>query len=252
MISVKMDMEAQMNSGGRRLWAVADVSVDAGFAPNVALTLQEGMTITGAVSFDGTAPQPQLNRVRVTLGPLGQAMNSSGISTLTATADANGRFTFTGVSPGQYRIRASGAAGWTLKSVMADGKDTLDFPLEVKPGENLGNVNVEFTDKFTDLKGTIQSQLGQPTADFTVIVFSSDSRYWVPLGRRIRSARPSTDGKFSFNGLPAGDYRIAAVTDIEPGAWNDPALLHELMAASLAVRLVEGQAVVQDVRVSGG
>jgi uncharacterized protein (DUF2141 family) len=252
MMQAKMEMEGQMNSGARRLWAVADVSVDGAFTPNVALTLQEGMTITGAVSFDGSAAQPQLNRLRVTLGPLGQAMTSNGVSTVTAAVDTSGRFTFTGVSPGLYRVRATGAAGWTLKSVMAEGKDTLDFPLEVKPGENLTNVNVEFTDKFTDLKGTIQSQLGQPTADFTVILFPSDSRYWVALGRRIRSARPSSDGKFSFSGLPAGDYRIAAVTDIEPGAWNDPALLQQLMPASLPVRLVEGQPVVQDVRVSGG
>jgi hypothetical protein len=135
---------------------------------------------------------------------------------------------------------------------MADGKDTLDFPLEVKPGENLSNVNVEFTDKFTDLKGTIQGQTGQPTSDFTVIIFPSDQRYWIPLGRRVRSVRPSTDGKFSVTGLPAGDYRIAAVTDVEPGGWNDPAFLQQLMNASLSVRLVDGTPVTQDVRVSGG
>jgi hypothetical protein len=254
MMQAKMiEMESQMNSGGgRRLWAVSDITVDGNSAQNLALTLQEGMTITGAVSFDGSAQQPQLGRIRLTLGPLGQAMQSLGANTVTAAADANGRFTFTGIAPGHYRIRASGATGWTLKGVVADGKDTLDFPLEVKPGENVTNVNVEFTDKFTDLKGTLQSQLGQPTSDFTVIIFPSDQRYWVPLGRRIRSARPSTDGKFSFNGLPAGDYRIAAVTDVEPGAWNDPALLQELMAASISVRLVEGQPVVQDIRVSGG
>ena len=252
MMQAKAEMEAQMAGGGRRLWAAADLTVGGDFTSNIALTLQEGMTITGGVSFDGTAAQPQLNRIRLTLGPLGQAMQSMGANTITATADANGRFTFIGVAPGQYRIRASGATGWTMKGVIADGKDTLDFPLEVKPGENVSNVNVEFTDKFTDLKGTIQSPLGQPTSDFTVIIFPVDSRYWVPLGRRIRSARPSTDGKFSFNGLPPGDYRIAAVTDVEPGGWNDPALLQQLMNASLPVRLVEGQPVVQDLRVSGG
>ena len=74
----------------------------------------------------------------------------------------------------------------------------------------------------------------------------------MPLGRRIRSARPSTDGKFAFGGLPAGEYRIAAVIDVEPGAWNDPALLQQLLNASLPVRLVDGQPVVQDIRVSGG
>jgi uncharacterized protein (DUF2141 family) len=245
-------MDGNNNGMSRRLWAVQDVTVDGNFTPNVSLALQEGMTITGSVSFDGSAAQPQLNRMRVTLGPLGQSMMQSGISTFTGSVDANGRFTFVGVSPGQYRIRATGAAGWTLKGVIADGKDTLDFPLEVKPGENVTNVNVEFTDKFTDLKGTLQSPTGQPTSEFTVIIFASDQRYWVPLGRRIRSARPSTDGKFSFSGLPAGEYRIAAVTDIEPGGWNDPAFLHELMNASLSVRLVEGTPVTQDIRVSGG
>jgi uncharacterized protein (DUF2141 family) len=239
-------------SAGRRFWAVADVSVDGGYTPNVMLTLQDGMTITGGLSFEGMAQQPQLNRVRVTLAPHGQAMSASGMNTVTASADTSGRFTFIGVSPGRYRVRASGAAGWTVKSVMADGRDVLDFWLEVKPGENVTNVNVEFGDKVTDLKGTLQSQLGQPTADFTVIIFPSDSRYWVPLARRIRSARPSTDGKFSFGGLPAGDYRLAAVTDVEPGSWYDPALLQQLLAASIAVRLTEGQPVVQDVRVTGG
>lgn len=251
----KIQMEALAAAGqaGRKLWAVADVTVDGSFSPNVMLTLQEGMTITGGMSFDGTTAQPpQLNRVRVTLAPHGQAMQSNGISTITATADANGRFTFSGVSPGQYRVRASGAAGWTVRSVMVDGRDALDFWVEVKPGENVTNVNLEFTDKFTDLKGTLQSHLGQPTADFSVIIFPSDSRYWVPLSRRVRSVRPSTDGKFSFGSLPAGDYRIAAVTDVEPGAWYDPALLQQLMSASIAVRLSEGQPVVQDVRVSGG
>jgi hypothetical protein len=52
-------------------------------------------------------------------------------------------------------------------------------------------------------------------------------------------------------GLPEGEYRLAAVTDVEPGAWYDPELLRQLQIASVPVRLVEGQAVVQDLRVSG-
>jgi hypothetical protein len=237
---------------GRRLWAQAEVQVDGGYAPNVTLTLQEGMTITGALSFDGALPVPSpLTRVRVTLSPHGQQMTTMGLATLTATADANGRFTFSGISPGQYRIRASGAANWTMKSVMAGGRDTLDYWVEVVPGENVSNVNVVFGDGTTEVKGTLQSTLGQPTADYSVVIFAADNRYWVPLARRMRSVRPSTDGKFSFSGLPAGEYRIAAVTDLEPGAWFDPAFLQELVAASVSVRLVDGQPIVQDLRVSG-
>ena len=245
-------MGLSSGGAGRRLWAQADVQVDPGYSPTITVSLQDGMTVSGALQFDGAAPlPPQLNRVRLTLAPHGQAMTSSGLSAITAIPEANGRFTFPGVTPGQYRIRASGAPGWTLKSVIADGRDTLDYWLEVKPGENVANVSVGFGDTSTDLKGRLHSALGQPTADYTVIIFPADARYWVPLARRMRSTRPSTDGAFAFTGLPAGEYRLAAVTDVEPGAWYDPALLQELLPASIAVRLIDGQPVVQDLRVSG-
>jgi uncharacterized protein (DUF2141 family) len=250
--AARMQMEAQMAGGGPRLWALAEVTVDGGYSPSVSLSLQPGMTVSGSVSFDGTAPLPQrLNQVRLTLSPHGRVMQSSGLSTLTASADANGRFTFAGVAPGQYRIRASSVAGWSLKSVVADGRDSLDFWVDVKPGENVSNVAATFGDKSTDLKGMLQSQTGEPTADYTVIIFPSDNRYWVPLSRRVRSARPSTDGRFSFMGLPAGEYRLAAVTDVESGAWYDPALLQQLQQASVSVRLIDGQPVIQNLRVSG-
>lgn len=247
-----MGVSSGSGSAGRRLWAQADVQVDGGYSPNITLTLQDGMTVSGALAFDGAAPvPPQLNRVRVTLAPHGQMMSALGLSTISAVPDANGRFTFVGVTPGQYRIRASGAAGWTLKSVIADGRDALDYWVEVKPGENVANVSVAFGDSLTDLKGTVLSSFGQPTADYTVIIFPSETRYWVPLARRMRSTRPSTDGKFSFIGLPAGEYRLAAVTDVDTGAWYDPVLLQELLAVSVSVRLTDGQPVVQDIRVSG-
>ena len=50
--------------------------------------------------------------------------------------------------------------------------------------------------------------------------------------------------------LPAGDYLIAALTDIEDGQWNDRAFLAELAAAApIKVAVVEGDRKVQDIRV---
>jgi hypothetical protein len=75
--------------------------------------------------------------------------------------------------------------------------------------------------------------------------------YPVPGSRRIRMTRPATDGTFIVVGLPAGDYLLAALADLEPGEWNDPTLLAQLAASSLGVTLRERATTTQDVRIGG-
>ena len=67
---------------------------------------------------------------------------------------------------------------------------------------------------------------------------------------RIQATRPTTGGRFNFAGLPAGEYRMAAVSDVEPGTWFDPAFLRQLLNASIPVSLAEGQTRTQDLKVA--
>jgi len=143
-------------------------------------------------------------------------------------------------------------ASWTLKSSLVGGHDTLDFPLELRPNENPSGGVLTFTDQTQTLSGTLQDATGRPTSDYTIIVFASDKQYWTPQARRIASTRPGTDGKYTFRGLPAGDYRVTAVTDVEPGEWYDPTFLAQLAAASIPVTLNEGQTKTQDLKLAGG
>ena len=94
--------------------------------------------------------------------------------------------------------------------------------------------------------------MGRPTADYTIILFPADNRYWTPQSRRIMSARPGTDGTFSFRGFPAGQYRLTAVTDAEPGEWYDPAFLSQVVSASMTLPIAEGEKKTQDIRLAGG
>jgi hypothetical protein len=66
------------------------------------------------------------------------------------------------------------------------------------------------------------------------------------------AARPGTDGRFSFRNLPAGSYRLTAVTDVEPGEWFNPDFLSQLGAASIPLTLADGERKVQDIRLAGG
>jgi hypothetical protein len=112
------------------------------------------------------------------------------------------------------------------------------------------DADVIFVDQTQELAGRIQDAMGRPTADFTIIVFPTDSRYWLPQSRRILSTRPGTDGSFTLRGLPAGDYRLTAVTDVEPGEWYDPAFLSQLVPVSLPITLRQGENKTQDIKVA--
>ena len=262
------------------LWASSDVNVSGQNMNDVVLNLQPGMTVSGNVTFVSStlAPPTDLTRVRVTLQQRGtQTMEMGGIPP--AQVDANGHFSIMGVPPGRYMLQANapaggqgaqGAAGgggrggggaaagaqttggWALKSAVVGGRDSLDFPLVVQPNNDVSGAVLTFTDRTQELSGTLQDSTGRPTSDYTIIIFPADKNYWMPQSRRIQSARPSTDGKYSFRGLPPGDYRLIAVTDVETGEWYDPAFLTQLAGAAMPISLTEGEKKVQDLRLAGG
>jgi protocatechuate 3,4-dioxygenase beta subunit len=238
-----------------RLWATADVTVDGRNVSNVVLTLQPGMSVSGRIVFEGAAQQPaDLTRLRVNLAPAVTPGAPAEVAIAAAgRVDAEGRFSIASVVPGRYRLNASGAgSGWFLGSSTVDGQESLDFPLEVKPNQAINGAVVTFVDRQSELAGTIVNERAQPVPDYTLIVYPADQRYWTPQSRRIQSARPATDGRFSFRNLPAGEYRLVPVYDPEPGSWFDPAFLQQLETASVRVSIAEGEKKEQHLRVPGG
>jgi protocatechuate 3,4-dioxygenase beta subunit len=238
-----------------RLWASADLTVDGRNLSNIALTLQPGFSLTGRFEFRATSRQAptDLTRARVALTP---SDTTAALRDLTSTAvgriDESGRFTIDGIVPGKYRVSASvNAAGWTLESALVAGQDALDFPIDVKSAQNLSAV-VTFTDRQSDVSGTVTNQDGKPVSDYSLVIYPTDEKLWAPQSRRIRSVRPATDGSFAVSNLPPGEYRLAPVLDPEPGAWFDPTYLQQLNASGLHFTLMEGEKKVQNVRVAGG
>ena len=230
------------------LWGATDVVVSGTAVDNVMLPLQTGMTISGQVNFEGAIPPPaDLTRLRITLSSAEPGTVSNSFN---ARVDASGRFTATSVTPGRYRVSASGAGGWFVESAVVGGQDALDFPFEVKPNQATGGITVTFTDKQTELTGTIVNDQSQPAVDYTLVIFPADSRYWVGPSRRIQTTRPATDGRFTLRNLPPGEYKIATVLDIEPGAASDPAFLQQIDGATMRLTLSPGEKKQQDIRLS--
>ncbi len=235
------------------LWGQTQVNVDGHPMTGVSVALQAGMKVNGKLQFEGGAAPADLTRVRVALSPSGTSNGPDLAQNAPAQLDATGRFTISGVAPGRYTVRVQGQVQtFTLKSAVTGGRDALDFPLEVKPNQDVADITLTMTTKTQELGGTLTDSQNQPATDYSVIVYSSDTQYWTPQSRRIVSVRPGTDGKFIVRSLPPGDYLMAAVTDVEPGAWFDPEFLQQLRASSARVTLAEGDKKTQDLRLGGG
>jgi hypothetical protein len=166
-----------------------------------------------------------------------------------AAVESTGRFSIKGVTPGRYKLQVMGGmpSGFILSSAVFNGQDILDIPLEISGVAPPGDGVVTVSSKTTDISGQIQDAAGGPASGVTVIVYPAEERLWVPEARRIQAVRPSTAGNYQFRNLPPGDYRLIAVSDIEPGRWYDPALLRQL-AGFVTFTLPAGGKHVQDFR----
>ena len=134
-----------------------------------------------------------------------------------------------------------------MKTVYLDGRDVTDQALEIK-GESIGALNVIFTDKIPSLGGVVRDRKSLPAEGLTVIAFPQDDRLWQPQSRQILTARTDATGGYRFAMLPAGDYFVVAVDDVEQGEWFDPAFLEQVRDAAVKLTIGDGEQRTQDLK----
>ena len=133
-------------------------------------------------------------------------------------------------------------------SVTINGRETIDTPLELRSGQKLTGVNMVFTDRLTEVNGTITDERGAPITEYTLLAFPLDEQLWRPQSRHIMTARPDQNGKYQLRGLPAGDYYLVAVDPTEQGEWFEPTYLTAHRVGASRFSLTEGDTKSQDFR----
>jgi protocatechuate 3,4-dioxygenase beta subunit len=241
------------------LWAQQEVDVNGEDVTGVTLVMHEGVTLSGKVLFDGRVPPPaaqDLTKISVQLRP--DSRNNFLIGVPPTTIDVSGTFTVSGIAPGKYRLTATvpgatSTTGWQLRSAVIDGRDAVDIPIEIKAGQNVAGAVLTFSDLMAELSGRLLDASGHPAPGLTVLLFPTDRTQWLLGSRRMpQPILPSNDGKFRATGLPAGEYFLAAVTDLDQQDWGDPVFMEQVVPGALKITLGEGERKTQDLRVAAG
>jgi hypothetical protein len=229
------------------LYAMTEVTMT-GQDLDIPLTLQPMLTVSGRVVVEGD-PALSVAGLMARLQRVGPSIGAGGSSQ--ALTPSKTSFTMQGILPGRYQLtlRAPAGSPWVAKSSILRGQDSLDVPVEIRPGENVSDWVLTITNRPSELTGVLLDAGGQPAPEYFIVVFSVDRPFWSPPSRRIAQTRPGQDGRFSVKGLPAGEYFIAAISDLDPGQSLDAAVLDRLIPAAARVRVADGQLTSQDLKI---
>lgn len=235
---------------GTLYWSSTEFAVDGSGRRDISLTLRKGGEVTGILVPDkgGSVPVSGWAVVLIPVDPGVEPAVTSGPAALRA----DGSFRLS-ASPGRYWMTAATQAApdehgraWTIKSAVVNGIDRVHNPIELRPDESVGGVEVTVTSEPTQVTGALRTADGQIAMQHYVIAFPArqDRRMWWP--NSVRAVRPSVDGRYRISGLSPTAYYLAVVGDMEPGDWLAPGFLEKLVASATRIELLPGGTITRD------
>jgi protocatechuate 3,4-dioxygenase beta subunit len=216
------------------------------------VTTAKGGSARGSVTFDSATPDDMRAGV-IRLMAEGRWASGMLIAPRNATVRPDGTFSVDGLY-GQRVLRlfpTIESGGWFLKNVVLDGKDVTDTPLDFDGGREAKGFEVILTRKRSGVSGDVRDSSGQLVRAFAVVVFPDDERQWTPASRFIAAGRADQQGRFKIDGMPDGDYLVAAVEYLESGEERDPELLRQLRSRATRLTLGEGETRTISLRLQG-
>ncbi|MFW2383844.1 MAG: SdrD B-like domain-containing protein, partial [Acidimicrobiales bacterium] len=226
-----------------------DDSIDAGFVTPASI----GDFVWDDLDGDGiqAAGEPGVGGVTVEL------LDGSGTVVGTTLTAADGSYGFSGLTPGQYRIRVTPPAGTGFSAIDLGGDDDLDSDVSSATGESaqftlVSGESVTSLDAglitpasigdrvWYDLDGDGIQDAGEPGAAGLAVSLTTSG------GAVLATTTTDASGAYSFTGLAPGDYVIVVdptltFTAQDTGADDDVDSDVDVSGSSGVVNLVSGE-----------
>ena len=230
--------------------AYQEVTVNGDDITDVRLVASKPSVVTGRILVDPAAAQAlRPSTLRLGLQPVQLDMMMMGGG---APAVVKDDLSFElKAFPGQLRVTMMGPTpGWSIRSVRYRGTDITDSGMEFRPSEDISDVEVEVTNKVTDVSGLVTNGKGEALKDYSIVVFPQDREKWTVNSRYMRTARPDQDGRYKVNGLPPGEYRVIALDYLDQNEWNSPEFLDSIRNKATAFSVNEGESKSVDLKIT--
>lgn len=218
------------------------IHVGDGDVENLAVNLGQPATVTGRVLVEGIAadsgsPNPGPG-IMVSVRPTGLPPSLAPVS---APPDPRtGAFVLMNLAAGDYQIQVaaggpSGPSGTRPLYVKSARLGQTDITEGLRVAANTADrIEIVLTPDPASVGGVAIGSRGGPAANTTVVLVPNVARKRFDL---YRSVVTGADGRFRFQNLPPGDYKLFAWDDVETGAWQDPEFIRAFESKGVPVRL---------------
>ena len=246
---------ARTGEEGDQLWSRTAIDVRPGDNPAMEIAVVPAPEIAGQIRMEGWTEgiPPDLSLFSIhlvadALSPVDANLPSArlGVSGRSALSDKDGRFKLTGVAPMDYRLVVAPASGdpertpVALRAVYAKSIRAAD--------RNVSNDGLEVTVPFRDsldillamdsggLNGRVLNE-NRENAGAAIVVLVPDARHRKDLYLAVTA---SGTGRFQFQGIAPGTYKLFAWKEAPLGAWYDQDFLHDYENRGTPLRVAPG------------
>jgi len=150
---------------------------------------------------------------------------------------ADGSFTIRNLLPDLYQIRLAPANAVWPRSVKGNERELPDRILDLRQGTS-GPVSIEASTDVGKVAGVVKDDQGEPFPRANVVLVPDQTKWDWP--DRYTNKLTDAEGKFSFDKVAPGDYRLFAWKDAPSGAPSNSEFHKPFEAFAATVHVTPG------------